>query len=84
MKKQWVGNRMKRFCGEKCGNVIFVEGACENPVRLTMYDGHMETVEYMWVNIWFTLDLVVGICQKIKLQKYTSLAYRCSTSERTK
>ena len=29
------------------------EGACENSVRLSMYDGTMETVKYMWVNIWF-------------------------------
>ena len=24
---------------------------CENHVRLFMYEGHMETVEYTWLNI---------------------------------
>ena len=33
----------------KRGVTVF-EGARENPVRLSMYDGHMETVEYMRVN----------------------------------
>ena len=53
-----------------------------NPVRLLMYDGHMETVEKIcgsigahWIGL---LDFVT------KLQKYTSLAYSCSASECTK
>ena len=28
---------------------------CENPVRLSMYNGAMEAVDYMWVNIWCML-----------------------------
>ena len=40
----------------KCGEPLWSpqgEGACENSVRLSMYDGTMKTVKYMWVNIWF-------------------------------
>ena len=40
----------------KCGETLWSpqgEGACENSVRLSMYDGTMKTVKYMWVNIWF-------------------------------
>ena len=44
----------------KCGEMLFEggggggwgRGACENPVRLSMYDGPMETVKYRCVNIW--------------------------------
>ena len=45
--------------------VFYGGSACKNPVRLSMYDDHhMETVEYMWVNIWCTLDWIVGFCHK--------------------
>ena len=30
-----------------------------------MYDDPMETVEYIWVNIWCMLHLVVGLGHKI-------------------
>ena len=41
----------------KCREASFEgEGFCENPVGLSMYDGPMETVEYIWVNIWCMLD----------------------------
>ena len=40
----------------KCGEMLFEGGgACENPVRLSMYDGPMETVKYRCVNIWCML-----------------------------
>ena len=29
-----------------------------------MYDGTMETVEHMWLNIWCMLDWTVGFCHK--------------------
>ena len=32
------------------------KGLCENPVRFSLNDGPMETVKYMWVNIWCMLD----------------------------
>ena len=35
-------------------------GVCENPVRFSLNDGPVETVEYMWVNIWCMLDGIIG------------------------
>ena len=35
--------------------------ACEHLVRLSMYQGHMETLEYIWVNIGAYL---IGFCHK--------------------
>ena len=32
------------------------EGTCQNPVRLSIYDGAMEAVDYIWVNIWCMLQ----------------------------
>ena len=40
------------------------EGVCETPVRLPMNDGAVETVEYMWVDIWCLLDWIIGLCHK--------------------
>ena len=51
MKKYWVRNRRKRFYGEMWGNAVRGGRTCKSPVRLSMQDGPMETVEYMWVNI---------------------------------
>ena len=40
----------------RCGETLFEEGGtCETPMRLSMYDGAIETVDYMWVNIWCML-----------------------------
>ena len=36
---------------ELWGNTIREGGTCKNPMRFSMQDGPMETVEYMWVNI---------------------------------
>ena len=38
--------------------------SCKNPVRLLMYDGPMKIIKYMWLNIWFMLDWIVGFCHK--------------------
>ena len=46
---------MKKFYGRIWGNAIREGGACKNPVRLAMLDDPMETVEFMWVNIWCML-----------------------------
>ena len=51
---------------EEMGKMPFREGVgevggCENPVGLSMYEGHMETVEYIWVNIGACL---IGFCHK--------------------
>ena len=48
----------------KYGKTLFEGGgACENPVRHSMYDGPMETVKYMYVNIWCMLDQIVGLAE---------------------
>ena len=42
----------------RCEETLFYEGGegpCENPVRLSMYNGPVEAVDYMWVNIWCIL-----------------------------
>ena len=61
------------------GNVVWGGEARENPVGLSKNDGLMETVEYIWMNIWCMLDWIVAFVTK--LQKYASLAYSSSTSE---
>ena len=35
----------------KCGETPLEGEGGKNPLRLSMLDGPMETVEYMWVNI---------------------------------
>ena len=39
-------------------NTVWGEGACANPVGLFMYESPMETVEYIWANIWCMLDWI--------------------------
>ena len=46
------------------GNAVRGGGTCKNPVRLSMYNGPMETVECMWVNIWCMLDWIIGFGHK--------------------
>ena len=29
-----------------------------------MYNSAMETVEYMWVNMWCMVDWIIGFCHK--------------------
>ena len=36
-------------------------GACENPMRLYMYQSHMKPVEYIWV---FTSGCLIGFCHE--------------------
>ena len=43
---------------------VYGRGVYENPVRFSLNDGPMETVEYMWVNIWCMLDWIIGFCHK--------------------
>ena len=69
MSEKWEGNRRYRFYGEmeetplERGDVG--KGVCQNPVRFSLNDCPMETVEYMWVNIWCMLDWTIGFCHKI-------------------
>ena len=37
-------------------------GAYKNPVRLSMSDGPMETVEYARVNMWCMIDQIIADC----------------------
>ena len=46
------------------GNTVLGEGASENLVGFSIYDGPVETTEYMWVNIWCMLGWTVGFCHK--------------------
>ena len=54
------GNRRKRFYSEIWENDVWGEGACENPVGLSTYDSPVESVEYIWVNIWCTYDWILS------------------------
>ena len=37
---------------------------CARVCEFSLNDGPMETVEYMWVNIWCMLDWIIGFCLK--------------------
>ena len=52
-------------------------GIRENPVRFFLNDGPMETVEYMWVNIWCMLDWIIGFCHKTAEIHFLGIS--CST-----
>ena len=39
------------------------EGVCDN-LRFSLNDRPVETVEYIWVNIWCMLDWIIGLCHK--------------------
>ena len=58
-KKQWVGNKRKRFYGKMWWNVLRGGAAYENHMRFSMYDGPM----VMSVNIWCILDWIVGLAE---------------------
>ena len=47
-----------------------------------MNDGDMETVEYMWVNVWCKLDWIIGFCQKTAEIHFLGIS--CSAGECTK
>ena len=58
----------------KCGKTPSEEGGVfENPLRLSICDGPMQTVKYMCVNIWCTLDCIVGLAQLLSAQNETLL-----------
>ena len=52
-------------------------GLCENRVTFSLNDGPMETVEYMWVNIWCMLDWIIGFCHKTAEIHFLGIS--CST-----
>ena len=55
-RKQRVGSIRERLYGEVFRNTVRGEGDCKNPMGCSMYDGLMETFEFIWVNIWCMLD----------------------------
>ena len=59
------GNKRKRFYGKMQGNFVLGGWVYENPIGLSMYDGPMETFEYIWVNIWCILDKIIGFCHRV-------------------
>ena len=54
-------------------NAIWGGGTCKNTMRLSIYDGPLDTVKYTWVIIWCMLYWIFGFCHK------TSFAYNCKT-----
>ena len=64
------------------GNTVRGRRVCEIHVRLPMNDGAMETVEYIWVDIWCTLDWIIGLCRMTAEIHF--IGKSCSTSEYTK
>ena len=62
MTKKWGGNREGRIYIEIWGNAVRVlrVGFCENLVGLSMCDGPIETVKYIWINIWCMLDWILS------------------------
>ena len=63
------------------GNTVRGWGACEIPMRLTMNDGAVETVERMLTNIWCMLDLIILFFHKTA--KIHFLGISCSLGECT-
>ena len=59
-----MGGQQKRFYGEMWGNASWGGETHKNPKSLSMYDGPIQTDEYMWVNICCMLDLISGFCHK--------------------
>ena len=53
--KHQIGGEKEGASNEKSWLVI-ISKSSENPMGLSMYAGSIETVEYIWVNIWCMLD----------------------------
>ena len=60
-----VGKKGKTFYSEMQGNVVRRGWVCENLIKLSMYDGPIETIEYIWVNISYILDWIIGFCHTV-------------------
>ena len=63
MKKQWVGNRRKMFHGEMWENAVRGKGLVkillDSPCKMVLW----KIAKYIWVNIRFMLDWVVGLTE---------------------
>ena len=42
------------------GLMVVGRAACGNPMGFLMYDYPIETVEYIWMNIWCMLDWILS------------------------
>ena len=51
------------LCGKMWGTPFEEREAYENLLRISIYDGTMETVKYVRVNIWCTLVWNVGLAE---------------------
>ena len=63
--EKWVGNRRKRFYREMQGNIVLGRRVGKTPVGLSMYDSPMETVGYIWMNVWCMLDWIIRLCHTV-------------------
>ena len=43
----------------KCGKTLLEERGLQKPVGLSLYDGPIKTVRYIWVNIWCMLGWIL-------------------------
>ena len=77
----WVRKQKKKVLLWNGGNAVregwFGGWVCEYPVRFSLNDGPMKSLEYMWVNIWSMLDWIIGFCHKTA--KIHFLGISCST-----
>ena len=59
--KKWGDNQNKRFFINNSVEAVILfknerQWACEIVVRLSMYDGPIELVGYIWVNMWIYIS----------------------------
>ena len=57
----------------KCRETPTEGKSCETLVGFSMYGSPMETVEHMWVYIWYMLDWTVGFCRKTAEMHFLSI-----------
>ena len=72
----------KKGCMVKSGETLLEAEKHIKLVILSLCDGPMESVEYMWVNIWCMLNWIIGLCHKATKIHFFGII--CSTSECTK
>ena len=63
----------------KCGERPLEGVVCEIPMRPPINDGAMESMECTWVDIWYMLDWIIGLCRKMAEMHFPGMG--CSTSE---
>ena len=70
--KHQIGGEKEGASNEKSWLVI-ISKSSENPMGLSMYAGSIETVEYIWVNIWCMLDWILSGVRQIASSKSQSM-----------